>query len=33
MMHQEYGERILQQNLHLIFGNQHKRPWQFIVIG
>jgi hypothetical protein len=33
MMRQEYGERIPQQNLHLIFGNQHKRPWQFIVIG
>ncbi len=33
MMHQEYGDRIPQQNLHLIFGNQHKRPWQFIVIG
>ena len=33
MMQQEYGERIPQQNLHLIFGNQHKRPWQFIVIG
>lgn len=33
MMKQEYGERIPQQNLHLIFGNQHKRPWQFIVIG
>jgi len=33
IMQQEYGERIPQQNLHLIFGNQHKRPWQFIVIG
>lgn len=33
MMHKEYGENIPQQNLHLIFGNQHKRPWQFIVIG
>lgn len=33
MMQQEYDERIPQQNLHLIFGNQHKRPWQFIVIG
>ena len=33
MMQQQYGERIAQQNLHLIFGNQHKRPWQFIVIG
>lgn len=33
MMQQEYGEHIPRQNLHLIFGNQHKRPWQFIVIG
>lgn len=33
MMRQEYGDRIPEQNLHLIFGNLHKRPWQFIIIG
>ena len=33
MMKKEYGENIPMQNLHFIFGNQHKRPWQFIVIG
>lgn len=32
-MRQMYGEQMPAQNLHLIFGNQHKRPWQFIVIG
>ena len=21
------------RNLHLIMGNMHKRPWQFIIIG
>lgn len=33
MLNQEYGERIPNRNLHLIFGNQHKRPWQFMIIG
>lgn len=33
MLKQEYGERIPAQNLHIIFGNQHARPWQFIIIG
>jgi len=30
----EYYERLAPaMNLHLIMGNMHKRPWQFIVIG
>lgn len=33
MLQKEYGENIPAQNLHIIFGNQHKRPWQFIIIG
>jgi hypothetical protein len=28
-----YQERATTMNLHLIMGNMHKRPWQFIVIG
>lgn len=33
MLKQEYGKRIPGQNLHIIFGNQHALPWQFIIIG
>jgi hypothetical protein len=28
-----YQQRAPQMNLHLIMGNMHKRPWQFIIIG
>ncbi len=28
-----YEHRAPAMNLHLIMGNMHKRPWQFIVIG
>jgi len=33
ILKQEYGKHIPAQNLHIIFGNQHVRPWQFIIIG
>lgn len=28
-----YEQRAPKMNLHLIMGNMHKRPWQFIIIG
>ena len=28
-----YEHRAPAMNLHLIMGNMHKRPWQFIIIG
>lgn len=28
-----YEQRAPKLNLHLIMGNMHKRPWQFIIIG
>jgi hypothetical protein len=28
-----YQERAPKMNLHLIMGNMHKRPFQFIAIG
>lgn len=28
-----YEQRLPKMNLHLIMGNMHKRPWQFIIIG
>ncbi len=33
MMVDFYEKRAPERNLHLIMGNMHKRPWQFIIIG
>jgi hypothetical protein len=32
-MAEYYQTRATAMNLHLIMGNMHKRPWQFIIIG
>jgi len=32
-MREYYEFWATEMNLHLVFGNMQKRPWQFIIIG